>query len=249
MIRVFFLFLLCTNVYGQIDTNKISITTKQYYEYEYDHGNFVCEIDYDSVISEEKVISYPLVKTPDETLNIYLNTTIRKTAGVYEFKGSKKVNWNYKCEDRPSGIYLRYDLNYKNSMYLSFTFYTDEYSGAGSSSNHDWIALTFDLGKRKTLLLKDVIKTQFDTNVYNISISQLKKTVPTLFEEYGEVHNPQLFHFTSALNFPVAIKKEGVAIYWNLSWGIHFACEEVIIPFDKYAHIFDKGFLTTVMSK
>ncbi len=248
MFRVFFLFLLCTNVYGQIDTNKISITTKQYFEYKYDH-EAVCEIDYDSVISDEKVISCPFVKTPDETLNKFLNNTIRKMTGVNELKGSfKKVNWNYKCEDRPSEFYLKYALNFKNSKYLSFIFSTEEYSGAGSGSAHDQVPLTFDLVSSKTLLLKDIIKDQFDTDVYNISISQLRKAVPSLFEQYGEIDNPQLFHFTSTLNFPIAVKKEGVAIYWKLSWGGRSSAEEVIIPYDKYAHIFDKEFLTAVKS-
>jgi len=249
MIRVFFLFLLCTNVYGQIDTNKINITTKQYYEFDY--GPPECEIDYDSVIIDVKKISYPIVKTPDETLNKFLNNTIRKITGVNELKGSpeKKVKIHV-CEDYLSEFYMTYALNFKNSRYLSFTFSTDwNAGGGGSGTTHDQIALTFDLVKNKTLLLKDIIKAQYDTDVYNISITELKKAVPTLFGQYGEIDNPQLFQFTSTLNFPVAVKKEGVVIYWKLSWGGRSAAEEVIIRFDKYANIFDKDFLTAVKNK
>ncbi len=246
MIRVFFLFFLCTNVYGQIDTSKISITTKQYYEVNYVSPE--CEIDYDSVINDVKAISYPIVKTPDETLNKFLNNSIRKVTGVYEFKGSsEKTEKIHVCEDYLSEFYMTYVLNFKNSRYLSFTFTSDWYVGGGGSvANHDQVALTFDMASSKTILLKDIIKDQYNTEVYNISISQLKKAVPTLFGEYGEIDNPQLFQFSSTLNFPVAIKKEGVVIYWNLSWDARSAAEEVIIYFDKYSHLFNKHFLKAV---
>ncbi|MCR6640974.1 MAG: hypothetical protein NVV82_18770 [Sporocytophaga sp.] len=246
MIRVFFLFLLCTNVYGQIDTSKISISTKQYYEFDY--GPPECDIDYDSVINDVKAISYPIVKTPDETLNKVLNNNIRKISGVHELKGSfEKTVGIHACEDYLSEYNLTYILNFKNSRYLSFTFSTDWYSGGGGSGvTHGQVALTFDMANSKTLLLKDIIIEQYDTEVYNISISQLKKVVPALFGEYGESSNPQLFDFTSTLNFPIAIKKEGVVIYWNLSWGARSAAEEVIIRFDKYSHIFNRNFLKAV---
>ncbi|WP_156140719.1 hypothetical protein [Sporocytophaga myxococcoides] len=278
MIRVFFLFLLCSNVYGQIDTSKISITNRTYYEYtfsnqdedEYDYDDYGYDEDeyeveyendsdneleqdqanYDSVLLDLKEIFYPIVKTPNKTLDKFINNTIKDRIGINEFKGSsEKLTLNFEGVDRPSEFYMTYVLNFKNSRYLSFTFSTDEYSGGGSGSAHDQIALTFDLVKSKTLLLKDIVKDQYDTDVYNISITQLKKAVPTLFGEYGEIDNPQLFHFVSTLNFPVAIKKEGVVIYWNLNWGARSAAEEVIIRFDQYSHIFKNDFLKTVKSK
>lgn len=277
MIRVFFLFLLCTNVYGQIDTRKISITSKTYFEYtfsnqdEHDYDDYGYDDEnedeygndsdndsdneleqgqtyYDSVLIDEKEISYPIVKTPNENLNKFINNTIKERIGINEFKGSfEKLTLNFVGGARPSEFYMAYVLNFKNSRYLSFTFTSDCYAGGGGSgATHNQLALTFDMADSRTLLLKDIIKDEFDTEVYNISISQLKKVVPALFGEYGESSNPQLFDFTSTLNFPIAIKKEGVVIYWNLSWGARSAAEEVIIRFDKYSHIFNKNFLKAV---
>ncbi len=184
-------------------------------------------------------------------MNKFINDTIRKIVGVNEVLQTSRRSWKYTCiDDKPSELYITYKINFVNSRYLSLTIISDEYAGGGANgASHEQTALTFDLQKRKILLLKNAVKKQYDSTVYRIVVEQMKASSPDLFDQFGAADNPDLFHFTSTLDHPIAIKKDRIIIYWDVSWGGRSSREEINIYFDKYAHLFDKKFIETVRKK
>lgn len=249
-----FLLLWITAASGQIDTSKIKIAPKHYYAYAFGDRQCYTEGDStegDSVITDVKEITYPGIETDNRALMQFMNDTIRKIAGINDVAETRPRVWLYACsEDKPAEAYMDYKINFVNRRYLSLTITTDEYAGGGcNGSSHNQTALTFDLRRRKTMLLKDVIKEQYDRMVYHIAVAELKASSPGLFGEFGETDNPNLFHFTSTRDHPIAIEKDRIILYWEVNWGTHPGPEDIPIYFAKYANLFDKKFLKKVRKK
>ncbi len=254
-----FLFILTISAIGQIDTSKIKIKTKTYYEYtlkatnECNHTDSIY-IDYVPAYSDIKEISYPYIKTADTSLNSFINDTIEKIVQVNELnrpspKKDKDIEWLC-LDDKPSEFYLDYKINSVSSKYISLTIATADYACCGANgAGHGQTPLTFDLSKRKLLILKDIIYSKYDSTVYNIIIKEMKQSNPNLFNEGGEINNPNLFHFASTLDFPFALKDDRLIIYWYIGWGCCYSYADINIYFDKYPDLFDKNFLTTVQKK
>ena len=253
-IATILLFILTTAAFGQMDTSIIKITRKQYHEYVFKERQCPTDNDTgvaDSAFSDVKEISYPEIKTGNQTLNKFINDTIRKITTVNELKKTSKIAWKYDCiEDKPQELYGDYKINFINSRYLSLTITSDTYAGGGGNgAGHSQTALTFDLQKRKIMLLRDVVKKHVDSAVYDIIIAEMKALSAGLFGQFGEINNPTLFHFTSALDQPIAIKKDRVIIYWNVSWGSRSSCEDINIYFAQHGNLFDKKFIEPVRNK
>lgn len=253
-ISTLFLVTLAASAYGQMDTSKIRITSKHAYSYTFQEMQ--CDVPGDSTVSDSafsdvKEITYPVIKTSDLTLQQFINDTIQTIVKANEFPDTLPRVWNYNCiDDKPSEFYVDYKTNFINSRYLSLTIISDETAGGGANgSSHYQTALTFDLQERKILLLKDVVKNKYDSVIYNMVVAQLKALLPDLFGQSEHANNPDLFQFTSTLNLPIAIKKDGIIIYWDVYLGTHPCSEEINIRFDEHTNLFHRKFIKRVLRK
>jgi hypothetical protein len=255
--------LISHNCFGQIAPSKIKIERGVY------HG-YICKeesqcpsdedtIEYSNIDStavngktgclvygEIIDITYPIITTSDPILDKFIKDTIEYFIRLNELTDYQKcdssISANWKCVfDKPSETRINFSVTYLNSNFLSITISKDGEAGGGASgASYGLIAFTFDLAKRKLLTLKDIVKRDKDSTLYNIAIIQLKKDIPQFFTEFD---NPSLFQFKSLLDKPFVISKDKITIYWNINAGERNFDAPVDIYFDNNTDLFNRGFL------
>jgi hypothetical protein len=237
--------------FGQVDTNQIKISSKDYYEYILaENGSSCIDIEIDStVIVYEEIFEYqyPYIQTPDTSLNKFMNDTIFGIVGRNNNSLIKR-KYNWLCIwDMASENSMDYNVNLISPFFISITINLHSYAGGGANgASHDKIPLTFDLVNKKILTTTDVFNKKYYKIAYDILLQQFKTytTDEIQMEKFKETN-----FLPWIIDRPVAILQDKIIFYQNVSYGGKSADAEIIFEFEKYPEIFNKKIIRQITRK
>lgn len=235
-------------IHAQMDTSLIKIITRTHNHYAFTTENYCEETDtvpfQDTTaylgLSSVTEYQYPELRTPDSVLNKSVNDILLNTFALTN-PSQEPHSASWTCIfNKPFEEYMYYKVAAKTRSMFCITLFKDEYAaGGGSGAGHEAYPFTFDLRKKRRLVLGDILKKEVAADVNTIVTLQLKRSSPELFEPGGEVHNPQLFEAINLSGNNFEMNETGIVLYWMINYGAKHNFEEIKISFHEHPELFN----------
>ena len=164
--------------------------------------------------------AYPYASCSDSSLSGLINRAVRSTL---DYTGKpervRKVHWNCPA-DKPGQEVMNYRLCIKNEQFLSFTLFKDtEPAGFGNGFAHVAWPFTFDLKKKKILVLNDILKAEADSTLSKRVWESIKTSGANLEGLTEEESSQTSTAGFSVMHFYFALTRHSLRIYVPLNYG------------------------------